>query len=74
MSIEPAVSGISSYTQVMKATSTVKAKTPEQNLSKVQVRTQAKTGTIAGLVGSSTVTTYPKLATFSLGGKIDIHG
>ncbi len=74
MSIEPAVSGISSYTQVMHTTSTVKAKTLAQNLSKVQVRTQAKSGTIPGLVGSSTVTTYPKLDTLSLGGKIDIRG
>ncbi len=74
MSIEPAVSGVSSYTQAMQATSTVKAKTPAQNQSKVQVRTQSKPGTIPGSVGSSTVTTYPKLDTFSLGGKIDIHG
>lgn len=74
MSVEPAVSGNSKYVQVMQATAVAKAKTPAQDLSKVQVRTQAKPGTIPGYVGSSTITTYPKLDTFSLGGKIDIHG
>ena len=74
MSIEPAVSGISSYTQVMQATATVKATTPTHNLGEVQVRTKSKPGTIPGSVGSSTVTTYPKLDTFSLGSKIDIRG
>jgi hypothetical protein len=74
MSVESAVSGISSYSKVMKATSIAKAMASTEHKNDVQVRTKSKPGTIADALGSSTVTTYPKLDTFSLGSKIDIRG
>lgn len=74
MSTESVVSGISSYSKVMKTTSIAKAMASTQHSNDVHVRTKSKPGTIADAVGSATVTTYPKLDTFSLGSKIDIRG
>ena len=73
MSIDPAVSGNSKYTQVMQATSAAKARLQEQMHDEMKMHTKSKPDTIPGLFGSNKTTTYPKMKTFSLGGKIDIR-